>query len=737
MKEIKFKIITLLLSIILTGIIYGDVLINPNNYLFCASGDGIKNYYTSHYFVKHGELSFHTNGMNYPYAELISFTDNQPSISWFLQIVKKTGLDVSDHIIGIYNLLMLLSISIAALFYYLIARKIVLPPLYAITVAIIISFLSPQVERFTGHYSLGYVCFVPVLWYLLIRAFENKYSVRYGLYILMYNLFFGFIHPYYVLIGTMFSVLYVVCNFIYLKEKWSAAFLQVLLAALPPVILQFIFSRLDSVVDRPTNPWGLLDYATRFEGLFIPVFSPFLDIWNALVKVRSTDIETHSYVGVLGAVVFILSLIKIVKYIRKKKYKYVLKPILPVPLRTSLLVSILMLLFAMAIPFRMGLGFLLEIAPAIKQFRSLGRFAWVFYSVFTMYSAFYLYLIVRKWNIEKRRKKSFVLLISLLIIWATEAYINNYHTLQIIRNKTADSYYTDSTLKQLGSLGVDINRFQSILPLPMYLIGSEVIGIHNDHSGIVFQSMKISSATGLPISATMLSRTSLSQTINLATLVADSLIDRSAYLKDISTKDILLVTKGQELPSGEQFVLSKAHLFFTDEEGFSYYSLSPSSLKQNKYFVDGTEFIAEKEDRNILGKHDWYYWNTYNNNQLFVNKDNSLLFEGTVLGSGEYECSFWLKLTNKHIVPRLILEKYDSSKKLVEQKLFDCGVFANTDREWIRVSNVFTFDEHTASIKYSLKTEGDTIRSLLIKPLKIKVLTKGLRQERVDNFPLN
>lgn len=737
MKEIKFKIITLLLSIILTGIIYGDVLMSPNKYLFCASGDGIKNYYTSHYFVKHRKLGFHTNGMNYPYTELISFTDNQPSISWLLQILKKIGLDVSDQIIGIYNVLMLLSISIAALFYYLIARKIVLPPLYAIAVAIIISFLSPQVERFTGHYSLGYVCFVPVLWYLLISAFENKYSVRYGLYILMYNLFFGFIHPYYALIGTMFSVLYVVCNFIYIKEKWSAAFLQVLLAALPPVILQFIFSRLDGVIDRPTNPWGLLDYATRFEGLFIPVFSPFLDIWNSVVKVRSTDIETHSYVGVLGAIVFILSLIKIVKYIRKKKYQYILKPILPVPLRISLLVAVLMLLFAMAIPFRMGFGFLLEMVPAIKQFRSLGRFAWVFYSVFTMYSSFYLYLIIRKWNIEKRRKMGFVLLISLLSIWATEAYINNYHTLQIIRNKTADSYYTDNTLKRLDSLGIDINSFQSILPLPMYLIGSEVIGIHNDHSGIVFQSMKISSATGLPISATMLSRTSLSQTINLATLVADSLIDRSNYLEDINTKDILVVSNGRDLRSGEQFVLSKAHLLFIDEKGFSYYRLSPIALKQKKYFVDGTEFIAEKEGRNILGKHDWYYWKTCNNNYLSVNKDNSLLFEGSVLGEGEYECSFWLKLTNKHIVPKLILEKYDLSKKLVEKQTLDCGIFANVDRGWLRVSNVFTFDEHTASIKYSLKTEGDTIRNLLIKPLKIKVITKVSGQEMVDNFPVN
>ncbi len=733
MKEIKFKIITLLFSIIILCIFYTDVLINPNAYLFSASGDGIKNYYTSHYFVKHGELGFHTQGLNYPYGEVISFTDNQPIISWVILLLKNIGIDLSDYVIGIYNFLMLLSICIASFFYFLIARKFYFPPLYAMCVALIIAFLSPQIERITGHYSLAYACFVPILWYLLIRTYENNYKLRFAIFILIYNLVFGLIHPYYILIGTLFSLTYTLCNYLYNKPKLSLLTIQVVVSMLPPILLQLIFKSVDTITDRPTNPWGLLDYATRFEGVFLPVNSPALDFLNSFLKIRSTDIETHSYVGVLGLVVFILSIIKIVKYLKNKKINYVLKPILPKELRTSILVAVLILLFAMAIPFRVGLSFLLELVPAIKQFRSLGRFAWVFYSVFTMYSAFYLFLIYRKWKIQHKKTAATVLVLVLMSVWAIEAFINNKHALKFIQNKTADNYYTKNTLQKMDSLRIDVKSFQSILPLPIYLIGSEVIGIHNDETNIVFHTMKTSVETGLPINSTMLSRTSLSQTIKLASFVSDTLLSREQYLKDLNSKDILVITKDIHLSTGEQYVLSKSDFLFTDHLGFKYYKLNPAKLKANNYYVDVTEYLVEKEGRNTLGKHDWYYWESLNDGK-YISNEFPELFNGEVVGSGNYECSFWLKLSNKHIVPKLVLETFDKQNQLIEKKNFDCGVFANVQGNWMRVSNVFTYAEKESRIRFSLITKGDTIKNLLIKPQNIKVITSKNAEKRVDNF---
>lgn len=738
MKELKNKIVVIVLSMVVLFLLYNKIIISPNSYLFSASGDGIKNYYTSDFFVNHEDLSFHTQSQNYPYGEFIVYTDNQPSISWLLILLKNIIPSIVNYTVGIYNFLMLFSICIAALFYYIIARKLSLPPLYSGAVSLIVAFLSPQVERFTGHYALGYVCFVPMLWYLLIKTFEKGYSVKYSIYIFIYNLFFGFIHPYYILIGALFVLVYTFCHLLYSKFSWSKFISYSIIAISPAIVQQLILKIIDATTDRPTNPWGLYDFATRFEGLFIPVFSPFLDIWNSVIKVRSTDIESRSYVGMLGAVIFILSLIKIVKYIKRKRYKLIFKSVLPTELRTALLCSILILLFAMAMPFRLGLGFLLDIIPAIKQFRSLGRFAWVFYSVFTMYSAYYLFLLYRKYNIQKKAQLAILLVCGLLSIWAIEAYINNWNTIKKIENKVAINYYDDKLLSKFDSLNIDINRFQSILPLPIYLIGSEVIGIHNDASRIVFQSMKLSSLTGLGINSTMLSRTSLTQSMKMASFVSDSLINREAYIKDLKPIEILIITKNKDLSSGEKYVLSQSTLLFTDEQGFGYYSLFPQKLTRREYTKDGTEIIIEKKGRNTIGKHDWYYWNTYDNTQTnAINKSNSVLFEGELLGYGEYECSFWLKLSNKKIVPKLTLETFNENKELMEKKNFDCGVFSNVSNGWLRVSNVFKYDEKCRGIRYSINSESDTIDNLLIKSINLKLLgIEAGKEVMIDNFEL-
>lgn len=723
MREIKFKIITVFISIFLTGIIYNDIFLSPNEYLFSASGDGIKNYYTSQNYIKHGDLGFATKGLNYPYGELLSFTDNQPSLSWIMLVLKKSFPSIDKYVIGIYNFLMLLSISIAALFYYLIARKFYLPKIYSVCIALIIAFLSPQIERFTGHYALGYVCFVPILWYLIIRLYEDKFQWKISILIFLYNLFFGFIHPYYVLIGSLFVVVFAFSDFLYSSDKnWKLLFKQIVFAILPALFLQGIFSVFDTIIDRPTNPWGILNYATRFEGLFVPVFSPMLDWLNSIINVRGTDIESRSYVGLVGTLVFVLSIIKIVKYIRRKQFHLIFKPVLPSTLRTSLLTAILILIFAMAVPFRIGFGFLLEVLPAIKQFRSLGRFAWIFYSVFTMYASFYLYLLYRKYNYSKK-KIAFGIVVLSLLLWTTEAYINNSNAIKYISNKSASMYYDESLLKTIDSLKIDKERFQAILPMPMYIIGSEVIGIHKDNNGTVFHSMHVSSVLGLEIISTMLSRSSLSQTEKLASICSDSLLSRREYINDITKKEILIVTKNADLTEGEQFVLSNARYLFSDQLGFGYYSLDPTKLLQRDYHKDGTEITIRSGETQL--KEDWFYWDC---------KSRMLNVTKKLRGAGDYELTFWLKLTNKHFASKFTEWRLDEKGNTIEKKEYESSVFSNIENGWVRVRHQFSYDENVNAIKFFIRNEEDSVRNILIKPLGKKVFTKTDNQIFINNY---
>ena len=94
----------------------------PACYLFEDGGDGLKNYYTLDYYVKH-DSGWHFSGMNYPYGENIIYTDNQPILALTLQWIDRHVTDIDRHIIGTLNMLMLLSIYFAVLIIYKLLRR--------------------------------------------------------------------------------------------------------------------------------------------------------------------------------------------------------------------------------------------------------------------------------------------------------------------------------------------------------------------------------------------------------------------------------------------------------------------------------------------------------------------------------------------------------------------------------------------------------------------------------------
>ena len=84
----------------------------------------------------------------------------------------------------------------------------------------------------------------------------------------------------------------------------------------------------------------------------------------------------------------LFSLFKIVRYLIRKKIHLIVKPVLPNLLRASVWASVFVLLLSMCLPFQLGMEFLVDWLPFLKQFRSLGRFAWVFYYVFIFNDSF-------------------------------------------------------------------------------------------------------------------------------------------------------------------------------------------------------------------------------------------------------------------------------------------------------------------------------------------------------------
>ena len=116
----------------------------PSCFLFVDSADGLKNYFTSAYYVKHDKLGIWSQGMNYPYGEHVVYTDNQPIVSAIFKALDSI-VPMAPHVIGSINMLMILSLLFTAIVLYCIMRNFGLPRWYAALLSVPITLLSPQI----------------------------------------------------------------------------------------------------------------------------------------------------------------------------------------------------------------------------------------------------------------------------------------------------------------------------------------------------------------------------------------------------------------------------------------------------------------------------------------------------------------------------------------------------------------------------------------------------------------
>ncbi len=167
----------ILLSILFLVIFYGKVLFSLNTTFFSTNGDGILCYYNSYYLAKFDTSLMFSRSINYPYGEVAFYTQSQPFIAGPLKFISENIVDVTPYTVGVINFLMLFSIVLAAVILYLLLTEMGLPALYGLFVSVGIAFLSPQIDRFPGHFSLSYVCAIPLLLYMLLLFHKRQRKI--------------------------------------------------------------------------------------------------------------------------------------------------------------------------------------------------------------------------------------------------------------------------------------------------------------------------------------------------------------------------------------------------------------------------------------------------------------------------------------------------------------------------------------------------------------------------------
>ncbi len=517
----KGLIILILLTCALIYLRFQPYIDYPSTSYFGIHGDGFKNYATILYHVKHDSTYMHYDGMNYPYGEHVLFTDCQPIIANTIRFISRNIVDISDATVAIVNLSMLFSFLLCSVFLYLIFTKLNLPIWYSVVISIGVLFLSPQISRIGGHYALAHAFVIPVLLYLLL-LFEEKSSKKRWLWsglIATLIIIAAQLHFYYfgmaLILLTAYFFFLAIQDFSWQKVRTLAPYyaLQVLL---PFVFLQFWSHWGDTVTDRPSAPEGFLGYRALWEGIFLNAHLP-VGAWidKNIVDIRNSSFENEAFIGTTAAVIFIVLLVRWARSRFKKSFlPYNEHPFL----QTLLMTVVALLLFSLGLPFILpGLEGLLDFTGPFRQFRGLGRFAWIFYYGWNIIAFYTLYHYFN--NRALTLLSAFLFLISIQIL-LKEAYESSKFAAtppyrdDILRKgkfEKSDNYWFKN---------VDLNRYQAVFPVPFYVVGSENFAF--EYGGNLLKySLMPGIHYGLPSMGVFMSRTSFSQTLRKAPLALE------------------------------------------------------------------------------------------------------------------------------------------------------------------------------------------------------------------------
>lgn len=555
------------------AVLFGPVFWHPGSYLFSSVEDGVKNYYTALWYVAHDTGSRFT-GMNYPFGEHVVFTDAQPLLSFGLAWLHRHGLAFDG--VAVLNSAMLLAQVLSAPPLLALLRRCGLPAWYASIITVLIVLLAPQLDRLLGHYALAYACVIPMLWYLAVRAAESRRPLLWYAAYAVATLFFGGLHPYYLPISAL--LLLALGAVAWWQQPGRASWGErlrywlplVLAVAVPIGLFQGVLALTDPyAADRPATPYGFFAYSSSVWSVFFPVEQPVRGWWQAIFHTPDPEWEGQAYVGLAGTLVAMATLWRLGRYLLARRWTKLRWPALPPVLRTSLWASLLIILFAMGWPFRWGLEGLVPFLGPIKQFRSIGRFAWIFYYFYSVYAAYALYQGFRWLRQRGRPQLAAGALAALLLLWAAEGVFNTAHKAYQIRHPRAAgrSLTADTAARYLGRLaaaGQRAGAYQAIVPIPYYSLGSEVFDVFSSDLSS-YETMRASLETGLPIATAMLSRTALYQAQALNQVRSHPAIDKTllGYLPDQRPLLLVIAAKAPR-DSADAALLARARIFYRD-----------------------------------------------------------------------------------------------------------------------------------------------------------------------------
>lgn len=552
--------------------------------LLGTGGDGAKNYYT---FLYHSlyETGLWFNGMNYPYGEHIVFPDLQPLVSSALVGWRRLSPLSLQDALRCMHWSICLSFVLAIVYNHKILRFYKVSFAWSLLGAACITLMSPQLLRISGHYALAYPSFSAMLFYFSIR-YHHSAERKYCLYLFLLGTLMYFIHPYFLALTFIWIAFY---SLVFVCSARKQAIKQLLHQLLPlwlAILLMFgvvkLFMKLtDPVQDRPAFPHGAMAYGATGEDVLTSAYSPFWEIVHKCVPdlKASSGGEGFSYIGLACVAIVILALIRSFRKNRVTDTPAVFP-------RIWIVLSLFFLLLGMGVPFVWNMEWLLNYLSVFRQFRSLGRFTWLFYQVITIFSLVYLY---HYYQASKTKRFAWLLPLLFLSFWSWEClgYIRYVQGSAEKGRETyrqffsPDTYNWSAFLEKHHTAAAD---FQAILLLPFIHVGSEKWSVGTDLTGNMTYAFKASLDTRLPIVDVMMPRNSWSQTAKQVKIAGGLFADKPLLAVQEAKPFLLICSPGQTL-SPDLDILTSSSELLGSFGACTVYALYPQRLMQTRQLI--------------------------------------------------------------------------------------------------------------------------------------------------------
>jgi len=572
--------------------------------------------------------------MNYPYGENFLYTDCHPLLANAFKWLSNEFSFFNQQAVGLLNWLMIFSLFVTFIILYLLLLELQIKPYFSFLFSISIAMLAPQLFRLGGHFALSYSFAIPLSWLLTLKTLKNIKWIWY-LFLFFNFMCWFFIHAYLGMICVTFCVCLVLTYFLFTKEKklYILKHGLVLVILILSIVLFYTYTKIiDNHSSRTDNPSGFFLYNAELDDVLIPHQKPFRPLLDQLTGgIIKQEWEAWAYVGMANALFFI-GLIVVLSYaLFSKKGKHHFKMIFEnKAINISLLAAVIVLLFAMGIPFKQ-FPILLDIFPVFKQFRATGRFAWPFYFAFSVFCAYQFQRIILTLS-QKNKIASIVFSTVVFGLFSVEGY---YYHKQVSKNISSNiNLFDENKLSPAHKAALSVihpEEYQAIISLPFFHYGSESFSRPRQDEAVK-NTLTISYHTGIPTFCANLTRISIEESKRIIQILTPNFYPK-AILNDIdTTKDFLLIKTGHQQTKYEQIIIDKAVSIFKCN-AFEIMRIYPAAL-----FSDDRELIFNmyKENLHTLKiQNDFYVSDSAS--VLYFNKYENFISDKSFKGKACYQ----------------------------------------------------------------------------------------------------